>query len=164
MLSLCVAKWPEAWTNTQIYAVGDWAQVCWEEWLALAQTWDILEPQGSHVQASVQEPRPCFISTIISGVITFGSLQFANRAVDSWKIALSVLTFLFWVTFHSSLRNSSKPQGSTACRLQTAALDTPQAVLKHQLPPGCRKSDLSTTFLKRQTQAEKTPFGKASVK
>lgn len=92
---------------------------------------------------------------IISGVITSGSLQFSSRAADSRKIALSVLTFLFWDTFHLSLRNSSKPQGTTACRLQTAVLDTPQAVLKHQLPQGYRKPDLSTTFVERWTQTEK---------
>lgn len=96
---------------------------------------------------------------IISGVITFGSLQFASRAADSWKIASSVLTFLFWASFHQSLRNSSELQGTTARRLHTAVLDTPRAVLKCQLPQGCRKPDLSTTFLERQTQTEKTPFG-----
>lgn len=121
--------------------------------------WGLLRLLGSHVQASVLESSPCFNSMTISGVITFGSLQFASRAAGSWKLSSSVLTFLFWASFHQSLRNSSKLQGSTAHRLQTAVLDAPWAVLKHQLPQGCRKPDLSTTFLERQTQTEKKPFG-----
>lgn len=121
--------------------------------------WGLLGLQGSHVQASVLESSPRFNSMIISGVITFGSLQFASRAAGSWKISSSVLTFLFWASFHQSLRNSSKPQGSTAHRLQTAVLDASWAVLKRQLPQGCRKPDISTAFLGRQTQTEKKPFG-----
>lgn len=160
MLSLRVAKRPEAQRNVEICLLGDWAAVCGgKEWLALVQTWDLLGLQGSHVQASVLESSPCFNSMIISGVVTLGSLQFASRAADSWKITSSVLTFLFWAGFHQSLRNSSEPWGTRARRLHTTVLDTPRAVQKCQLPQGCRKPDLSTTFLERQTQTEKKHFG-----
>lgn len=124
-----------------------------EEWPALLQTWGLLGPQA-HAQASVLESSPSFNSITISRVITFGSLQLASRTE---KLLQVYWPFYSEPAFTSPSETAVSPRG--ACRLQTAVLNTPTAVLKCQLPQGCRKPDLNTAFLERQTQREKKYCG-----
>lgn len=153
-LSLWIVKRPEAQRNVEVFFPRDWAPVCGrEEWLALLQTWDLLGPKA-HAQVSVFESSPCFNSITISRVITFVSLWFASRTE---KLLQVYWPFYSEPAFSSLLETAVSPRG--AWRLQTAVLNAPTAVLKCQLPQGCRKPSLSTAFLERQTPREKKYFG-----